>query len=709
MPEWKSFRSVLRKSVLCLTGTLVALGIGIPQTGMAQGPVLYTVSSVDNLLRTVDPVTGATLSSVAITISGDVVNKATGLAIHPQTGQFFALLSLESAGGIPMMPAPRELAILNPSTGAATSVGNTGDAFADIAFASDGTLYAVTGDGALDPEALYTLNTTDGSATRVDALGNGIEGEAIAFNPNDGLIYHMSGSGIQNVDEILESFDPTGTPPITPASISYSLDDLEEVTGATHWVGDMFLIGDLGGIAGSGIWMLRTDGRLRFMNFTDHFPSGLAVVGSAPACPPLATLYGLAHQGANGPSLLYQIDPATGSQTLVGPTGFERVVAMDFLGNPTNADLAETLFAVGERMDAPDTTVLLNLDPCTGLGTEIGATGGANFVAQDISSQASDGTLFGASMDDLVTFDTTTGAETFIGTITGARQSGYGLASDLADDTLYLAVTDFDTCLTRNLYTLDTATGAGMIATALTFPAVAQNCPRINGMDFHPDSGALFAAVNDGEAGIPENHLGTVNTATGVVTVLGQTQGGLDAIAFLGPGYSVSGSPASQTTSKGTATTFTVNVDSVSSSWDTAVDLTCTVRSGVTCSFNPTSVTPGSAGATSTLTVTPSEGLTILAPPVPLGGSPWKTPPMSLYVLALVGLALLMLTGVKIFKPTGWTRRLVVAPAVLMLFAGVLAGCGDDSPPPPPVNFNVTITGTSGSVVRTGTVAVTAN
>ena len=227
MPEWKSFRSVMRKSVLCLLGMLVALGVFAPQAGFAQGPVLYTVDAVDNLLRTVDPVTGDTLSSVAITIFGDVVNKATGLAVHPQTGQFFALLSLQSAGGIPMVPAPRELAILNPTTGAATAVGSTGDAFADIAFASDGTLYAVTGDGALDPEALYTLSTTDGSATFIDSLGNGNRGEAIAFNPNDGLIYHMSGRGVQNVDEILESFDPTITP-ITPTPINYSVDDLDE-------------------------------------------------------------------------------------------------------------------------------------------------------------------------------------------------------------------------------------------------------------------------------------------------------------------------------------------------------------------------------------------------------------------------------------------------------------------------------------------------
>ena len=705
MRKLKPFRSVIRKSVLCVMGTLVALGVFAPQAGVAQGPVLYTVAQNDANLRTVDPVTGDTLSSVAITISGDVVRKATGLAVNPQNGDFFALLSLESAGGDIALPAPRTLAILNPGTGVATFIGSTGDAFADIAFALDGTLYAVTGDGAAVPETLYTLSTTDGSAMFVDTLGNGDDGEAIAFNPNDGLIYHMSGIGTQNVDKILESFDPTSAP-ITPTPINYSLDDLVEVTGATHWVGDIFLITELG----TGIWMLRTDGRLRFMNFTDHSPTGLAVVGSPPACPPLATIYGAAHQGPDGPSLLYQINPATGAQTLVGPIGFERVGAMDFLGTPINADPADILFAVGERMDGTDTPVLLTLDPCTGLGTEVGPTGVAD-VHQDLSFQVSDGTLFGDSEDFLDTLNTAAGTATGIGAgMTGLLLSsgGYGLASDPADNTLYLALTDIDTCLNQELYTVDTGTGAGTFATALTFPAPAQDCPRINGMDFKPDTGVLFASVNDGEAGIPENHLGTVNTATGEVTILGQTQGGLDAIVVLGPGYRVNGSPASQTTPKGTATTFTVNIDSVNSSWDTVVDLTCTVRSGVTCGFDQASVTPGAAGATATLTVTPSAGLTFIAPPAPLGGSPWKTPPLSFYVLALVGLALLMLTGVKVLKPTGWTRRLVQYSAMMLLFAGVLAGCGGDNPPPP-VAFNITITGTSGSVVRTDMVAVTAN
>ena len=389
---------------------------------------------------------------------------------------------------------------------------------------------------------------------------------------------------------------------------------------------------------------------------------------------------------------------------------------MDFLGNPTNADLAEMLFAVGERMDGTDTTVLLTLDPCTGLGTEVGAVGGLDVVSQDISFQVSDGTLFGASRDDLVTYDTTTGAEAFIGTITGAGQSGYGLASDPADDTLYVAVTEFEFCTFSNLLTVDTATGAKIVEIPLTYPnpPLDNPCVRINSMDFNPDTGTLFGAVNNGGGGggggggsVPENHLGTVNTATGVVTILGQTQGGLDAIALLGPGYSVSGSPASQSITKGSSTTFTINIDPVSSSWDTAVNLTCSTRTGTTCSFSPTSVTPGVSTASSTMTVT-TAGLATVGPPAPLGGSPWKTPPISLYGLALVGMALLMLTGVKVFKPTGWTRRLVQYSAMMLLFARVLAGCGGDSPPPP-VNFNVTITGSSGSVVRTATVAVTAN
>jgi hypothetical protein len=57
------------------------------------------------------------------------------------------------------------------------------------------TLYAVTGDGGSPSETLFILDQTTAAPTLVQALGNGADGEAIAFNSNDGLMYHTSGNG----------------------------------------------------------------------------------------------------------------------------------------------------------------------------------------------------------------------------------------------------------------------------------------------------------------------------------------------------------------------------------------------------------------------------------------------------------------------------------------------------------------------------------
>ena len=113
---------------------------------------------------------------------------------------------------------------INPVTGVATSIGNTGDQFAALAFNSSGTLFAVVGDkknspgGGLPPETLFTLNTSNAAPTQVLVLARGNDGEAIGFNPNDGLIYHASGNdtggnGCAQFDplvcvEIFESVNP---------------------------------------------------------------------------------------------------------------------------------------------------------------------------------------------------------------------------------------------------------------------------------------------------------------------------------------------------------------------------------------------------------------------------------------------------------------------------------------------------------------------
>src|SRR5262245_52378054 len=134
--------------------------------------ILYSVSRDDDLLRVINRSTGATISSVAITLAGRGVSFANGLAAHPTTGELFALLTLDGQ-------TPRQLVIINPNSGVATNVGNTGDQFAGLAFNSSGTLYAVIGDkknaagGGLPPETLFTLNTSNAASTQVLVLGRG--------------------------------------------------------------------------------------------------------------------------------------------------------------------------------------------------------------------------------------------------------------------------------------------------------------------------------------------------------------------------------------------------------------------------------------------------------------------------------------------------------------------------------------------------------
>ncbi len=160
----------------------------------AASGALVSVASQDDQLRVIDPATAATVSSVTITLSGFTVNGGLGLAVEPATGILWALLKTNP-------PAPpeggrataRRLATIDPTTGVATSVGSTGDAFAGLAFDASGTLYGITGDGADVPETLFIISTADASTTSVLTLGDGDDGETIAFNRDDGLMYHASG------------------------------------------------------------------------------------------------------------------------------------------------------------------------------------------------------------------------------------------------------------------------------------------------------------------------------------------------------------------------------------------------------------------------------------------------------------------------------------------------------------------------------------
>lgn len=109
----------------------LAFSLGFLVRGLAFNTahtVLYGVSKSDATIRTLNPATGALVSSVTATSTVSTINGFVGLATNPSTGVLYGLL--KQGGG-------RRLATIDPVTGVTTDLGNTnlnGKWFASIAF-----------------------------------------------------------------------------------------------------------------------------------------------------------------------------------------------------------------------------------------------------------------------------------------------------------------------------------------------------------------------------------------------------------------------------------------------------------------------------------------------------------------------------------------------------------------------------------------------
>ncbi len=197
----------------------------------------------DPQIRRVDSADGSTVAVQAvITLGGQEVNGATGVARHPGTGVLYVLLKVGSP------QASSLLATLDERSGVATSVGTTGQRMSALTFASDGTLYAASGNMSVIAHGLFTVDTSTGQSTLIGNLSNGgDEGEALAYNPDDGLLYHAKGLGARNNNngEIFEKFDPatcTGPPDLDCDFIQLSLsgNDYAELTTLLYVDGGFF-------------------------------------------------------------------------------------------------------------------------------------------------------------------------------------------------------------------------------------------------------------------------------------------------------------------------------------------------------------------------------------------------------------------------------------------------------------------------------------
>ena len=221
------------------------------------------------ILYTINPSTGATLTSKEIILPGETVNGCNGMAKDPTTGVCRMILNIT----VPETTDPRVLVTIDPVTGIATLIGNTGDAFAAIAFDNSGTLYGVTGDGASVPETLYTLSKINGSATFVQTLGNGEDGEGLGFNPNNGLLYHTSGiASPPDPSNVFESINPNSGI-VTNIPIIGNTDDYTEQLAMVYSSGNTFLLANRNPFF---LHSITTSGVVSDIGPMDHRAKGLA-------------------------------------------------------------------------------------------------------------------------------------------------------------------------------------------------------------------------------------------------------------------------------------------------------------------------------------------------------------------------------------------------------------------------------------------------
>ncbi len=212
--------------------SLLVTTLGSP----VHGQVVFGISNgagnpSSNLIYRIDPSNGDLSNINTVTLSGFSVERSLAMAARPSDGTLFAVIQTSAD-----TTNNRRLVTIDPSTGIATNIGNLGRAFASLSFRSDGTLYGVVGDGgSTDPETLFTIDTSTAAITLQFALGNGADGESIAFHPN-GLLYHSSG----NAEAMFESVNV----------------DTQNVTPLGQASGEMFAMGYhpvLGQLLGSDI------------------------------------------------------------------------------------------------------------------------------------------------------------------------------------------------------------------------------------------------------------------------------------------------------------------------------------------------------------------------------------------------------------------------------------------------------------------------
>jgi len=242
-----------------------------------------------------------------------------------------------------------------------------------------------------------------------------------------------------------------------------------------------------------------------------------------------ADIYGIGHLGPDGLSTLYQIDN-DGSAAIIGAVGFERCGAMDF-------STEGILYATCESADGSDIPLLVTIDPSTGTGTEVGPTG-INPTISDMSFRSGDETLYaydGFSDPEHTVYilNTSTGQAELVGDTGFSDASGNGMTFTQSDN----LVQSPSRGGIPMLYHINQFTGQSSFIkelAVLNAPPALVNY-RLSALDIDPGSGQIYGILNDSrgtQGQFGPMYLASLDVQSGIITVIGQTADGIDAIAI---------------------------------------------------------------------------------------------------------------------------------------------------------------------------------
>ena len=232
----------------------------------------------------------------------------------------------------------------------------------------------------------------------------------------------------------------------------------------------------------------------------------LVLIAAAPAAR-ASTLYGIDWSTGT----LWNVNSSTGATTSIGSTSMIEPVGIAF--SPGG-----TLYGLDEQ-----TNKLYTINENTGATTLVTTISIFQLIEGDIAFGA-DGTLYGIQDDhfgelQLFTIDTTTGATTDVGAII-SNITDNDLSAMAFDSSGNLWVYDQGA---SKLYTVSTSTGAILTSVDLSVTGTGVTA----GMSFDPATGTLYLAT-----GVGTEDLYTVNTSTGVMTLVGTTGENLSGLAF---------------------------------------------------------------------------------------------------------------------------------------------------------------------------------